>query len=59
MKASSASKTSAKGGTYNQNLDKLENVDLFPAKTAIAKATLLKAVLPSKERAILSSSLKK
>jgi hypothetical protein len=59
MKPSSASKTIATVVAHNQNLDKLENVDLFPAKTAIAKATLLKAPLPQRSRAESSSSLKK
>jgi len=45
------------GSTQDTSLDRLEDIDLFPAKTAIAKATLLKAKLPSIEvkKAIPSS----
>ncbi|WAC12866.1 hypothetical protein [Dyadobacter pollutisoli] len=59
MKNSSVSKPDPRAVMHKNDLGKLENVDLFPVKTAIAKATLLKAALPLKRGAVLPSSLKK
>jgi hypothetical protein len=58
MKIRSTIQSSAKG-SYDVSLDRLESVDLFPAKTAIAKATLLKAKLPSRKMKSSGSALDK
>ncbi|MCF0042653.1 hypothetical protein [Dyadobacter fanqingshengii] len=55
MKTRSLPERSA-GGSYDASLDRLEDNDLFPAKTAIAKATLSKAKLPSRKEKLVSSS---
>ncbi|WP_026631633.1 hypothetical protein [Dyadobacter alkalitolerans] len=55
MKVGSVSESNAEG-SYDASLDRLEDKDLFPAKTAIAKATLSKTSLPVRKGKLLNSS---